>query len=55
MLRIKTNSTGAEFLYLPLEIEVTSQPGLYCPQVHLTYRPSLDTDLLCKAVSDFCI
>ena len=32
MFRIKTNTTGAEFLYLPLEVEVTSQPGLYCPQ-----------------------
>ena len=31
--RIKTNTTGAEFLYLPLEVEVSSQPGLYCPQV----------------------
>ena len=34
--RIKTNTTGAEFLYLPLEVEVSSQPGLYCPQVTLT-------------------
>ena len=32
MFRIKTNTTGAEFLYLPLEVEVTSRPGLYCPQ-----------------------
>ena len=24
--------TGAEFLYLPLEVEVTSQPGIYSPQ-----------------------
>ncbi len=31
-IRIKTNTTGAEFLYLPLEVEVSSQPGLYCPQ-----------------------
>ena len=31
-LRIKTNTTGAEFLYLPLEVEVSSQPGIYCPQ-----------------------
>ena len=31
-IRIKTNTTGAEFLYLPLEVEVTSQPGLYSPQ-----------------------
>ena len=31
--RIKTNTTGAEFLYLPLEVEVSAQPGLYCPQV----------------------
>lgn len=31
-IRIKTNSTGAEFLYLPLEVEVSSQPGIYCPQ-----------------------
>jgi len=30
--RIKTNSSGGEFLYLPLEVEVSSQPGLYCPQ-----------------------
>ena len=30
--RIKTNTTGAEFLYLPLEVEVSSQPGIYCPQ-----------------------
>ena len=32
MFRIKTNTTGAEFLYLPLEVEVSSQPGIYCPQ-----------------------
>jgi len=31
-IRIKTNTTGAEFLYLPLEVEVSSQPGIYCPQ-----------------------
>ena len=31
-IRIKTNTTGAEFLYLPLEVEVTSQPGIYSPQ-----------------------
>ena len=31
-IRIKTNTTGAEFLYLPLEVEVTSAPGIYCPQ-----------------------
>lgn len=31
-IRIKTNTTGAQFLYLPLEVEVTSQPGIYCPQ-----------------------
>ena len=30
--RIKTNTTGAEFLYLPLEVEVSAQPGIYCPQ-----------------------
>ena len=33
IFRIKTNTTGAEFLYLPLEVEVSAQPGLYCPQV----------------------
>ena len=32
-IRIKTNTTGAEFLYLPLEVEVSSAAGLYCPQV----------------------
>ena len=32
IFRIKTNTTGAEFLYLPLEVEVSSQPGIYCPQ-----------------------
>jgi hypothetical protein len=32
IIRIKTNTTGAEFLYLPLEVEVSSQPGIYCPQ-----------------------
>lgn len=32
-IRIKTNTTGAEFLYLPLEVEVSSAPGIYCPQV----------------------
>lgn len=31
-IRIKTNTSGAEFLYLPLEVEVSSQPGIYCPQ-----------------------
>ena len=31
-IRIKTNTTGAQFLYLPLEVEVTSQPGIYSPQ-----------------------
>jgi len=31
-IRIKTNTTGAEFLYLPLEVEVSSAPGIYCPQ-----------------------
>lgn len=31
-IRIKTNNTVAEFLYLPLEVEVSSQPGIYCPQ-----------------------
>merc|ERR1711892_305396 len=36
-IRIKTNTTGAEFLYLPLEVEVTSQPGLYCPQETLDF------------------
>ncbi len=43
--RIKTNTTGAEFLYLPLEIEVTSQPGIFCPQVclflNVTSRPAI--------------
>ena len=28
-IRIKTNTTGAEFLYLPLEVEVTKEPGIY--------------------------
>ena len=32
-IRIKTNTTGAEFLYLPLEVEASSAAGLYCPQV----------------------
>lgn len=36
-IRIKTNSTGAEFLYLPLEVEVTAQPGLYSPQEVLDF------------------
>jgi len=36
-IRIKTNTTGAEFLYLPLEVEVSSQPGLYCPQEILNF------------------
>ena len=36
-IRIKTNTTGAEFLYLPLEVEVSSAAGLYCPQVGVTY------------------
>jgi len=31
-IRIKTNTTGPDFLYLPLEVEVSSQPGIYCPQ-----------------------
>jgi hypothetical protein len=31
-IRIRTNTTGAEFLYLPLEVEVSSAPGIYCPQ-----------------------
>ena len=35
--RIKTNTTGAEFLYLPLEVEVSAQPGLFCPQVCSTF------------------
>ena len=35
--RIKTNTTGAEFLYLPLEVEVSSQPGIYCPQEMLDF------------------
>eukprot|EP00095_Tigriopus_kingsejongensis_P009833 maker-scaffold21_size687808-snap-gene-1.14 protein:Tk09833 transcript:maker-scaffold21_size687808-snap-gene-1.14-mRNA-1 annotation:"hypothetical protein L798_06018" len=30
-IRIKTNTTEAQFLYLPMEIEVSSQPGIYCP------------------------
>ena len=37
IFRIKTNTTGAEFLYLPLEVEVSAQPGLYCPQVISSY------------------
>lgn len=36
-IRIKTNTTGAEFLYLPLEVEVTSQPGLYSPQDEIDF------------------
>merc|ERR1711899_690657 len=36
-IRIKTNTTGAEFLYLPLEVEVSAQPGLYCPQEMLNF------------------
>jgi len=36
-IRIKTNTTGAEFLYLPLEVEVSSQPGIYCPQERLDF------------------
>ena len=34
-IRIKTNTTGAEFLYLPLEVEVSSAPGIYCPQARI--------------------
>ena len=35
--RIRTNTTGAEFLYLPLEVEVSSNPGIYCPQEQLDF------------------
>ena len=31
--RIKTNSTDGEYLYVPLEIEVSAVPGLYATQV----------------------
>jgi len=43
-IRIKTNTTGAEFLYLPLEVEVSAQPGLFCPQEMLNFGlvPQLD-------------
>ena len=37
MNRIRTNSTNGEFLFLPMEIEVTSTPGIYSPQVFITY------------------
>ena len=33
LFRIKTNSTDGEYLYVPLEIEVSSVPGLYSTQV----------------------
>ena len=43
-IRIKTNTTGAEFLYLPLEVEVSSAAGLYCPQVrgNISYLPQVE-------------
>ena len=43
-IRIKTNTTGAEFLYLPLEVEVSSAAGLYCPQVrgNISYFPQIE-------------
>ena len=51
-IRIKTNYSSGEFLYLPLEIEVTAETGLFCPQEVLdfglvaTHSPKISLNLL---------
>src|SRR2546426_834628 len=30
-IRIKTNHTGGDFVILPVEVEVSSMPGIYAP------------------------
>ena len=49
-IRIKTNTTGAEFLYLPLEVEVSSAAGLYCPQVGMSSGMCMPFCFMCTCL-----